>query len=376
MNYVSHYSMDRAPFGSRPSSHVFFQSRTHSDAITFLNSTLDMGQDHVLVTGEHGMGKTLLAMVVAEQSRSDSVPIRVFISTPLGEYIDILRHVIQAVGLEMDGEQSTSRQLENRLFSHFESKTSPALLVILDEAQEYTVETLQRLRLLAEFNHDGYYPLRLLVFATSDFLARLQLPGLEAFNERIRHYQLSGLSFPETKEYIYFRLLEAGAKGSPYFSDDVIKCIQALSRGIPRRINRLCDICLSIGAARGADSIELPDFEEAARGMNFADSRKTKNETPAAAVKTSVGGEDFPPFGQNSMDEDVFVKAPDATGEATVERSEPRESAGFASEPAVENPGKKVDIGLWAWRLTVVGLLIAIITVFLTRELNLSAALQ
>ena len=378
MNYVDHYSMDRAPFGSRPTSRLFFQSRTHADAIAFLNSALDAREDYILVTGEHGTGKTLLAMWVTEQSPADNMSTRIFVSTPLGEYVAILQRITETVGLEMGGGRSTPRKLERRLFSHFENKTNPPVLLILDEAQEYTMETLQRLRLLADFNHEGYYPLRLLLFATPDFLDRLQLPGLKAFSERIRHYQLSGLSFPETKEYIYFRLLEAGAKGSPYFPDDVIKCIQALSGGIPRRINRLCDMCLSIGAAREADGIELPDFEEAARYMNFVDSRRTKKETPVAASAAPGTGGDLAAVTQAPARGEVFVTASDAAGEAMVEPSELPESSGpvTASAPAVANPEKKVDIGMWAWRLTVVGLLIAIMTVFLARDLNLGAVLQ
>ena len=378
MNYVDHYAMDRAPFSSRPSSSLFFQSRTHADAIAFLDSALDAREDYILVTGEHGTGKTLLAMWVTEQSSAVNTATRILVSTPLGEYAAVLRRIVETVGLETGGGRSTPRKLERRLLQHFEDKTNPPVLLILDEAQEYTTETLQRLRLLADFNHDGYYPLRLLMFAAPDLLDRLQLPNLKAFSERIRHYQLSGLSFPETKEYIYFRLLEAGAKGSPYFSDDVIKCIQALSKGIPRRINRLCDMCLSIGANREAEGIELPDFEEAARYMNVVDNRRAKKETPAAVAVSQGTGEDFPPASQAPAREGVFVTASDAAGEAMVEPPTLPESAGpvSASAPAVENPEKKVDIGMWAWRLTVVGLLAAITLVFLTRDLNLGAVLQ
>ena len=80
---------------------------------------------------------------------------------------------------------------------------------------------------------------------------------MQPLNQRIRrrHY-LQRLSFEETREYIYFRLVKAGSPGIPCFEDDAIQRIFVYSNGIPRSVNNICDCCLTMGALHGLTMID------------------------------------------------------------------------------------------------------------------------
>ena len=384
--------MTRAPFGSRPDPRPFFRSQTHSRAASFLRSALDEGEAYVLVTGGHGTGKTILALKLAGYLKAKGEPVGVYVPTPLGDYVTILRRIAQTLNLAVVDEQASADALEQRLFSYFEAGSRDSVALIVDEAQEYAAETLQQLRLLTEFNHEGYYPLRLFMFATPELLDGLRQPGLKALDERTRRrYQLSGLSLPETKEYIYFRLLDSGAQGSPYFSDAAIQRIQTLTGGVPRRINSLCDLCLSIGASREGDVMGAPVVEEAATNLGLADLAQDRR-VPAGSGALPDGADqdgsraagDAPQLGAGANESVVarhgeraagglFITATDVdTGEA---------AAAEAREARAPSPGTSASRAMgrltpWVWRLAVAGLLVAIVVVFLVRELALSTVLQ
>ncbi len=117
--------------------------------------------------------------------------------------------------------------------------------------------TLNKLRLFANFNIEGFFPIRLLFFSYLSFLDKLKSDIFQPLNQRIkRRYSLEPFNFQETREYIYFRLVRSGAHGVPLFTDDAIQGIFDHSKGIPRIINNICDGCLLLGASQGLTTID------------------------------------------------------------------------------------------------------------------------
>ena len=159
--------------------------------------------------------------------------------------------------------------LQTQLFQHLDQQkdNQSYLPIILDEAQHYQISTLIKIRMLSNYNCDGFYPFQFFFFAHSSFLSFLSVlknPRLEALDQRIRRrYYLKSFNLAETKEYIYYRLLESGALGSPYFPDETIDLIHRKSRGTPRLINNICDASLVIGVSQERTVIDLSIVTEA-----------------------------------------------------------------------------------------------------------------
>jgi general secretion pathway protein A len=70
---------------------------------------------------------------------------------------------------------------------------------------------------------------------------------------------LPTLTIDETAAYVEHRLAAAGATRA-IFADDALATVHRLTRGVPRRINRLCDLALLVGFANGAHAIDDDDL--------------------------------------------------------------------------------------------------------------------
>ena len=133
--------------------------------------------------------------------------------------------------------------------------------------------------MLSNYNTDGFYPFQFFFFAHLSFLSFLRIlenPRLQALDQRIRRrYYLKPFTLAETKEYIYYRLLQSGALGSPYFPDESIEVINRKSKGNPRLINNICDACLVIGASQEQRTIDLNIAREAISSLGLEEVVKT-----------------------------------------------------------------------------------------------------
>ncbi|HQN20373.1 MAG TPA: hypothetical protein PKV86_14580, partial [Syntrophobacteraceae bacterium] len=166
-------------------------------------------------------------------------------------------------------DESSVQSLICAFFQNQQDNSRKGISIIVDDVQEMDITTLTKLRLLANFNIEGFYPIRLVLFSHLSFIDKLKIDLLEPLNQRIkRRFYLEPLSLQETREYIYFRLVRAGAQGTPLFTDDAVQSIFDLSKGIPRIINNICDGCLLLGASHGLTSI---DQTIVSRAFNYSE---------------------------------------------------------------------------------------------------------
>jgi type II secretory pathway predicted ATPase ExeA len=267
--YEGFYKMKTEAFGSLPSPRIFFKSETHKLGWYYLSSGIKSQEPILLVAGDYGTGKTLLCLTLVNALRKENSFHFTYISTANYSYKKILSEIVATLGLETREEDDFS--LQRILYRYFENKGEvKAFYIIIDDIHEFHSSTLNKLRLLANFNHESFFPIRLICFAHSSFLDRLKTPSLRPLDQRIkRKFLLTPFDFMESKEYIYFRLLNSGAPGSPYFPDDTIEGIHSYTGGIPRLINNLCDSCLLMGASRELNVIDNSVLSEAVRALGW-----------------------------------------------------------------------------------------------------------
>ncbi len=311
--YEAYYHMQSKAFPAQPTPAVFFESRIHQGAFHYLTTGVEEHEPFLLLLGRYGMGKTLLCLRLLRHLRKEEHPF-LNIPTPVVSYRELLEHILHSWGVTPLGDSDES--LQTQLFHYMDRHLTPGrhFSIVLDEVQDYQLSTLAKIRMLSNYNCDGFYPFQFIFFGHPDVLELLNTPPLASLHQRIRRrYTLTPFSFEETREYIYYRLLESGARGSPYFPDDTLRIIHARSEGIPRLINNLCDTCLLIGAAKASSAIDRQTALDAAENLGLAapqsvsdiaedilgtgvrttvDEDKSEDEEPAAASPAEASGED------------------------------------------------------------------------------------
>ncbi|MEP6875654.1 MAG: AAA family ATPase, partial [Burkholderiales bacterium] len=135
-------------------------------------------------------------------------------------------------------------------------------VLIIDEAQMLSSEVLEQLRLLTNLETNERKLLQIILIGQPELRQMLERPELEQLAQRvIARYHLGALTSTETEAYIRHRLSVAGMTTAMPFDAKALHRIHELSRGVPRRINLLCDRALlgAYSSGRGQADREIVD---------------------------------------------------------------------------------------------------------------------
>ena len=240
--YEKHFGFRERPFALTPDPAFLYQSSKHSVAYAMLEYGVSSNIPVVLITGEIGSGKTTLVRHLLDRLGS-STTVGLISNTHRG-FGEILQWVCMAFGLAQGGGDRVSlyRNLVDFLIGEY-AQGRRALLIV-DEAQNMAVDTLEELRLLTNINADKNVVLQLVLVGQPELRATLNRPELEQFAQRIStDYHIGVLDRRETRDYIRHRLSIAGATRNP-FAPDAMDVIYQCAGGVPRMINILCDTAL------------------------------------------------------------------------------------------------------------------------------------
>jgi general secretion pathway protein A len=243
--YTSYYGLDAKPFNITPDIDNPYLSPNHREALTHLEYGL-MGQTGLMVlTGDVGTGKTTIVRHATAQFCTDRL-VAVIDRTNVSP--DELFHLIcTSLDIKVQGGHKIEKieALKQSLQQH--QKEKKQVLIIVEEAQSLSDDTIEEIRLLTNIQMDFADTLQILLIGQSDFLERLQSPGWASLGQRVGvGFHLEGLDFERTCHYIRHRLAMVGGKLN-IFSKEALKQIFEASRGIPRLINIFCDGALIYG---------------------------------------------------------------------------------------------------------------------------------
>jgi type II secretory pathway predicted ATPase ExeA len=252
--YETHWQLAARPFDHSADARFYYPGESQQGALLKLRYALENRRGAALLTGAAGLGKTLLAQTLTRQlSESLSPKVHlVFPQMPAGQLLAYLAdHLGAGGGPSLTIEQSL-RRIETRLREN--AQAGRHAVIVIDEAHLLDdSQALETVRLLLNLEHEAR-PLAtfLLTGQTSLLLAIERRPDLE---ERLAVKCLLRRFKPEeTMGYIQHRLTAAGAKQA-IFTDGALEAIHQETLGIPRRINRLCDLALLVGFAEEITSI-------------------------------------------------------------------------------------------------------------------------
>lgn len=254
--YEKFYGLKEKPFHLNPDARFFFHSSEHKRALAYLNYGVLRGEGFIVVTGEVGTGKTtLIYMLLDELAKHQDILIAHLVTPQLDTY-ELLSTVAAAFGLDCE---KLSKSMLLQRFEQFLTdrvREGKRLLLIVDEAQSLSIEGLELLRMLTNFQSNHKVPLQGFLIGQAEFRNTLRSEQLLQLRQRvIASCHLRPLELDETRLYIEHRLNVAGWKNDPAFSMDVYTLIHDFSSGIPRRINNLCERILLVSYLEEAHTI-------------------------------------------------------------------------------------------------------------------------
>ena len=292
--YAHYFGLAREPFSIAPDPHYLFMSERHREALAHLLYGVRGGGGFVLLTGEIGAGKTTVCRCFLEQIPPGCNVAYIF--NPKLSVTELLQTVCQEFHIEAAAEMSVKQYVDlinaHLLASHAASQTN---VLIIDEAQNLAPEVLEQLRLLTNLETHERKLLQIVLIGQPELREMLARPELEQLAQRvIARFHLEALSAAETVSYVQHRLNVAGLTGPTPFSAAVLKDIHRRTRGVPRRINLLCDRALLGAYAEGRKEVVASTVAKAADEV-FGDGGSTTQRrvllvAMAVVVLAVIGG--------------------------------------------------------------------------------------
>jgi len=246
--YITFFGLREKPFGTTPDPRFLYLTPGHREALAQLVYGVEEGAGFVVLTGEVGTGKTTLVQALCRRLDSRTAAAVVVNSTLA--FDELLECALQDFGIKGNSATHSQRLMALKEFLVSREKADERAVLILDEAQNLSVATLEGIRLLTNFETPTRKLLQVILVGQPEFAAKLALPELRQLRQRVSiRCRIGSLTRAETGLYIRSRLRVAGASDAQLFTDRAIKLIAAASGGVPRVVNRICDHCLLIGYA-------------------------------------------------------------------------------------------------------------------------------
>jgi general secretion pathway protein A len=277
--YAQFFGLQQEPFAIAPDPRYLFMSERHREALAHLLYGLRGGGGFVLLTGEIGAGKTTVCRCFLEQVPEHCNVAYVF--NPKLTVTELLRTICDEFHIELGapaeaGGETVKRYLDPLnaflLRTHAAGRNN---VLIIDEAQNLSAEVLEQLRLLTNLETNERKLLQIILIGQPELRAMLARPELEQLAQRvIARFHLPALSLAETAQYVRHRLGVAGGTGPMPFDRAALRRVHRLSRGVPRRINLLCDRALLGAYAGGRKQVNATMLDQAA-GEVFDEVRPT-----------------------------------------------------------------------------------------------------
>jgi general secretion pathway protein A len=241
--YTQFFGLKEKPFSITPDPRFLFMSERHAEALAHLMYGINEAGGFVQLTGEIGAGKTTLVRALLEQMPRHA-DVAVILNPRITPH-ELLLSICQEIGVAVD-QGAGSKSLVDALNAHLLAAHAKGrrVVVIIDEAQNLSADTLEQVRLLTNLETASTKLLQIILIGQPELREILAGSGLRQLAQRITgRYHLEPLTKIESLAYVKHRLKIAGATGE-IFSDRALREVHRVSHGVPRVINVVCDRAL------------------------------------------------------------------------------------------------------------------------------------
>jgi len=254
--YWEYFGFKEPPFALTPNPAFLFLSSPHQEAFAHLLFAIENRVGFIELSGEVGAGKTTLVRTLLNQLEPESHRTALIFNPTLSP-LGLLQEVNAEFGVAC--EKSELRELHQALnrFLLEENRAGRTVVLVIDEAQNLSVEVLEQIRLISNLETDSEKLIQIVLVGQPELQSLLERPDLRQLDQRITvRYHLPAMGFADSCAYIRHRISFAAEGREPLaFSAGALKRIYRYSGGLPRLINGACDRALLLAYTRGCREV-------------------------------------------------------------------------------------------------------------------------
>ncbi len=262
-DYLGWFRFTEPPFRLSPDIDFFFPSKAHKQAIEILNYGISRGEGFMVLSGQAGTGKTMLLRLLLKGLGEEKQA--AVIVTPAVSPQGLMGLLLEELKIPLKPERSELALLLKDFQEHVITlaQKGKGLLIVVDEAQDLPLETIEQLRLLSNIETGKRKLIQILLVGQPEIKNLLADPRLCQLTQRIViNEALNPLSADETADYVRFRLSKAG-RPDVKIEKGFFPVLYKRTQGLPRLINRAMDRTLLMAAASGAQELKCVHLKEA-----------------------------------------------------------------------------------------------------------------
>ena len=283
--YASFFGLKETPFNLTPDTRYLYLSRQHRDALNYLIYGIHERKGFIVLTGGIGTGKTTICRALMAHL-DESVDTALIFNSFMSD-LEILETAAREFKLSLNGQKGTTKDyidvLSEFLLANFSAGRTSVLMI--DEAQNLSHSALEQIRMISNLETEREKLIQIVLVGQPELSRLLDSPSLRQLNERITvRYNLKPLERPDVRDYIAHRLSVAGGKEALKFSEGAFRQIYRYSRGVPRRINAICDRAILIAYAKATRQVKRQTVRSALRDMQGLESQEGQFKTIAFTV--------------------------------------------------------------------------------------------
>jgi len=267
--YLKFFGLTQKPFELTPDPKFLFLTPGHREALAQLIYGIQEQKGFMLMTGEVGTGKTTLLRTAMQ--RMEGQADFAFVVNSTLPFDQMLQYALADFGVKDPRGTRAARLIALNHFLIEQRRVGRKTVLVIDEAQNLSTETLEQIRLLSNFETTSDKLVQIILSGQPELYAKVQCPELRQLWQRIAlRCKLSPMTDAEMEQYITSHLRVAGARYQP-FSEAAVRLICRYSRGVPRLLNLACDHCMVAAYANQSREIDAEIAKSAIRYLEDGD---------------------------------------------------------------------------------------------------------
>jgi type II secretory pathway predicted ATPase ExeA len=281
--YDTRFGLRRRPFRPTPDTDAYFPAATHEAALRQLKRALDDDEGLLLLTGDAGTGKTLVARRLLE-GLDEPVRCVLLTNSHVARKGDLLQAILFDLGLPYQGltEQVARLAVTESCLEHY--RQGGKTLVVVDEAHHLSTDLLEELRLLSNLEGKDGRAVQVLLIALPEIESAIDDPNLLLLRQRLTvHAKLELLAPDESADYLRHQITCAGGKPERLFGEDVLDILTHAGGGIPRVLNQAAHLAFVLADEAGQSRVDAEAAVEAVTRLGL---------DPAAGAETLATDEE------------------------------------------------------------------------------------
>ncbi len=249
--YLKYYGLNEVPFHITPDPEFLYLSPSHKEALGLMVQGVAERSGLTILTGAVGVGKTTIVRTFQEHCRKLKIRMISVLDSRV-TFADLMNMLYKELGLETGSEDAAEQVHGFYRFLSEEQKQGRTVVLVIDEAQNMSINTLEDFEMLFNLDASQDKLLQIVLVGQTELGKKLKLPELKHIQQNIGvRIRIDELTPDESFSYIRHRLVRAGMqdKETTIFTSAAMRFIVNQSQGIPRKINIICDNALSSGFA-------------------------------------------------------------------------------------------------------------------------------